>query len=290
MLREFAVEPDALSSWNNCRLVLDRFVMGSGAVLSEYPKRWKRMVYECASSQCHGIELTRIVESLKGLDRRITIPSRREFPDSGQDWIGKAVSAHQKIPFGGIVCAKDEHAVLGVGVIPVSEVGATHPLFVGLGQAHVTRDSLAMVEAVALLLREATHVKFVDAHYKPGGHTGFDGPIKALLEQIRVGGEQRITVELHTESSDRRPLEEILEEGFVRLVKEVMPIAEIVVVFYPHGSLHNRFLLTDRGGVMWGTGLDEQGASSNKTDSDDLFLLNEKLFELHWKKWIRSPG
>lgn len=57
------------------------------------------------------------------------------------------------------------------------------------------------------------------------------------------------------------------------------------LVFYDQGQLHNRFLLTDKGGVMWGTGLDEQGSSDRKTESDDLFLLNEELYRLHWDKW-----
>jgi hypothetical protein len=285
MLREFAVEPESLSSWYDCRSVTDRFVMGSGALISEYPKRWRKMVYECALGKCREVELKRIVERLQSLDRRLVLPSRRDYPDTDQPWIDKAIHIHQETPFGGIICAKDESAAPSTDVISASDVGPNHRLFSGLGQAHVIRNSSEMVGAVRLLLTEATHLKLIDAHYKPGTSTGFDGPMRGLLEQVRVNEGQQIKIELHTESSSRRPADDYLEEGFANLVREVIPNADITVVLYDQGALHNRFLLTDRGGVMWGTGLDEQGNSDRKTDSDDLFLLNQKLYEFHWAKW-----
>jgi hypothetical protein len=69
------------------------------------------------------------------------------------------------------------------------------------------------------------------------------------------------------------------------LYRTAIPNAEVAVVFYDQGLLHNRFLLTDIGGVMWGTGLDEQGGSDRRTDTDELIVLKKHLYDLHWKKW-----
>jgi hypothetical protein len=285
MLRDFAIDPDALASWGNCRAVLDRFVMGSGAMISEYPKRWRRMVYESAARQCRDMELKRITERLNALDRCLLIPGHREYPDNDQHWIDKALDAHQRQPFGGVICAEDAHARPESNVISVSDVQATHPLFAGLGQAHVARNPTDMAQAVRLLLADAIHVKFIDTHYRPGAQAGFDEPIRQILGQVRQDGERKLQVELHTESSDRRPPDDQLQNGFAKIVRGTIPNAEVTVIFYDQGCLHNRFLLTDKGGVMWGTGLDEQGSSDRKTETDDLFLLNDELYRLHWSKW-----
>lgn len=285
MLKDFAIDPEALTTWESCRAVLDRFVMGSGAMISEYPKRWRRLVYESAGRQCRDLELKRITERLNALNRCLLIPSHREYPDGERSWIDKALDVHQKNPFGGVICADDDHASVESNVISAADVAATHLLFRSLGQAHVTRDPAKMAETVKLLLTNAGHVKFVDTHYRPGRSAGFDEPIRQILNQIRHDGVRAIRIELHTESSDRRPPDEQLENGFAEIVHQSVANAEVSVVFYAQGLLHNRFLLTDNGGVMWGTGLDEQGNSNRKTEFDDLFLLNDELYQLHWKKW-----
>ncbi len=285
MLKDFAIDPEALTSWDSCRAVLDRFVMGSGAMISEYPKRWRRLVYESAERQCRDMELKRIAERLNSLNRCLLIPSHRVYPEGDQSWIHKTLEAHQRYPFGGVICADDDHASVESSVISAADVTATHPLFHGLGQAHVTRDPREMAEKVKLLLTDATHVKFVDTHYRPGRSAGFDEPIRLMLNLVPHDGVKRVRIELHTESSDRRPPDDLIEEGFAEIVRRSIENADVSVVFYDQGLLHNRFLLTDKGGVIWGTGLDEQGNSDRKTESDDLFLLNDDMYQLHWNKW-----
>ena len=285
MLKDFAIDPDALASWENCRAILDRFAMGSGALISEFPRRWQRMVHEAAAERCGDIELKRIVDRLQKINRRLFTSSGRAYPEGERRWIEKAIEAHESQPFGGVICADEAYARPDSDVIFATEVSSTHPLFSGLGQAHIPRNPGEMARAVRLLLVDATHVKFIDTHYRPGTAAGFDEPMRQILEQVRNVANRKIDVELHTEGSDRRPPEDQIEEGFVKVVDRAIANAEVAVVFYEQGILHNRFLLTNKGGVMWGTGLDEQGTSDRKTDSDDLILLNDQMYELHWRKW-----
>jgi hypothetical protein len=50
--------------------------------------------------------------------------------------------------------------------------------------------------------------------------------------------------------------------------------------------LHNRYILTDIGGVMLGVGLDA-GATG---ETDDLFLLTRTQYDLRWSQYIAADG
>jgi len=47
--------------------------------------------------------------------------------------------------------------------------------------------------------------------------------------------------------------------------------------------IHNRFVLTDRGGVRFGIGLDDDDGDDGKTD--DVDLLSQDTFDLRWRQY-----
>ena len=49
--------------------------------------------------------------------------------------------------------------------------------------------------------------------------------------------------------------------------------------------LHNRYILTDLGGVTFGIGLDE-GADGG---TDDLALMGRGQYELRWSQYVGNP-
>jgi hypothetical protein len=51
-------------------------------------------------------------------------------------------------------------------------------------------------------------------------------------------------------------------------------------------QLHNRYVLTDLGGVALGTGLDEGDAG----ETDDVNLLTRTQYELRWSQYVGTPG
>nr|MEC4583581.1 hypothetical protein [Candidatus Parabeggiatoa sp.] len=48
--------------------------------------------------------------------------------------------------------------------------------------------------------------------------------------------------------------------------------------------MHNRYILTDIGGVLFGTGLDDDN-DGESTSTDDVTLLDESAYKQHWKKY-----
>ena len=49
--------------------------------------------------------------------------------------------------------------------------------------------------------------------------------------------------------------------------------------------LHNRYILTDLGGVAFGIGLDD----GNDGETDDLILMDRAQYELRWSQYAGDP-
>ena len=63
MLKEYALQPELLSSWSVFRYLSEKFGYGRGRVIARYPKRWERLVYD-ALGHCKPVEKQKIVEGL----------------------------------------------------------------------------------------------------------------------------------------------------------------------------------------------------------------------------------
>ena len=50
-------------------------------------------------------------------------------------------------------------------------------------------------------------------------------------------------------------------------------------------KLHNRYILTDLGGVTFGIGLDD----GNEGETDDLNLMDRVNYELRWSQYVGNP-
>ena len=71
-----------------------------------------------------------------------------------------------------------------------------------------------------------------------------------------------------------------------RCVPEGMRVVIRRLTQKPDGErLHNRYILTDLGGVAFGVGLDDGGAG----ETDDLTLLERAVYELRWGQYGGNP-
>lgn len=50
-------------------------------------------------------------------------------------------------------------------------------------------------------------------------------------------------------------------------------------------QLHNRYILTDPGGVTFGIGLDD----GNEGETDDITLMDRETYELRWSQYVGNP-
>jgi hypothetical protein len=292
MLKEFAVEPAALANPSDCRAILDLFVMGNGAFICDFPRRWQRMAYECAAqklakAELRPLELKRIVERLKAFDKRLLLPSGREYQSAlNLTWRDNALRSNDQEPFGALIFSASPDAFdISANTVRADELAADHPLLADLGQATVSRKVVDIASTAALLVRNAKHIKFVEPNFKPGKE--FEGPLKAVLAKNNCDASSPTLVELHSinESTQGRPPEIAVRNSFETLVKEAGATPH--VIFHSKSEMHDRFLLTDRGGIMIGVGFDrnEMDNNTSKTRTTVWVALKRLQYETEWKTY-----
>ena len=91
MIYEFALDPGVLSTWGSFRYFYDNFGAEHGRLISQFPKRWKRMVYD-ACSKCADIDKKRIEERLAYINNKL-VKMSREYNNS-MPWLENAEEQH----------------------------------------------------------------------------------------------------------------------------------------------------------------------------------------------------
>jgi hypothetical protein len=251
MFYEYALEPAVLSSWQSVRYFLDAFGPWKGRFLAEYPRRWKRMVFDGLA--CGPVEKLKIVERLKNLDPRSLSP-RQEAPyDGNRSWRDNAEVEHARRAFRAVVVAGDPRGAF----LEADDVTEAHPLWrVEPGQA-VPRTPAAFARALDLLLQASRHVVLIDPYFRADQND----KLQPFVHLCRALVGRAVTIDLHACDA------QFAHHEFVRVAQRALPGV------LPNGlsvtlrswrerqggeRFHNRFVITDVGGIQFGDSI-EQG-------------------------------
>jgi hypothetical protein len=282
MLYEYALEPTLLNNWEDFRYFAEKFGVSRGHMISRYPKRWKRMVYESLSN-CGEIERKRIEEGLSRLDDRLL--TRHYEWNPRQDWLTNAEMEHLQRPF---------HAILARTnpkqrdfVLEGDSVDETHPLW-NVGLTHViSLTARQMGACVALLLRVSKEIMFIDPYFRPQ-ELRHRRPLEAFLSAVleKRDGMLPTRIEIHT--GDSLGYDYFKTECEQRLPSLIPEGIQVHIVRWREKDggekLHNRYFLTDIGGVSFGVGLDD-GADG---ETDEVTLLEDKTYQFRRAQYM-SP-
>lgn len=286
MIHEYAVEPELVATWVDRqvgRYFIEKFGLGQPRIVSRYPKRWKKLVWDAFGG---GNELDR--KRLEELVARLseTMVKRRDSvwnPDAG--WAANTEEEHRRVPFHAILARTNPR---GLGhVLVADEVDDTTALWAIARGRTVPRTAADMAAAVGSMLRSAETVVFVDPHFGPGKR--HRQPLEAFLRAVADGRPcdvpRRIEVQCAADGDGRATPEFFREQCQNRLHGCVPPKlrVEIVRLCQRDGGerLHNRYILTDLGGVTFGVGLDEGDAG----DTDDIQLLDRAQYDERWRQY-----
>ena len=96
------------------------------------------------------------------------------------------------------------------------------------------------------------------------------GPITSLLKKLSIAGFYAKTIRIHFRTHDSRPPDHILARDAPRLTRGLIPHSFKLQLYewaqIPGGmDFHDRFVLTNAGGLMIGIGPSAQGATENAT-------------------------
>ena len=257
--------------------------MGCPRVPSRCPKAWRKQVYEALHS-ASDMDRARLEEIIVRLSE-CTVRRPDIAWDGDKPWLENAQTEHSRAPFRAMLATSNPSG--HPAVLVVEDLEEDNPLWDVPRGRLVSRSAADLAGALSPMLRLAEEIVFVDPHFGPENRRHRE-PLKAFLRAAtcdRPGAAlRRVEVQCAADSTSTmeffrgeclRSLPRCIPQGIrvdlIRL-RERQPDGE---------KLHNRYLLTNLGGVSVGIGLDEGPG----TQFDDLNVLTREQYEKRWKQY-----
>ena len=290
MIRQYAISPACLLSWDSfCRFV-DQIGIGHGRLLADFPSSWRsellRQLKAAGLEQQNQNVWKRITERMatEAFARKFI---RREDAtySTGVSWIENAAVEHAKRPFDAVIakCVPPQSAA----VVDPDDITEEHPRWRVERTKTIKMSAGEIIGVVRPLVRVSREILLIDRYL-----FGFDERTRraslcdrhfATLRQLATECKCRTMSLVEYHCGDCRGLDDVVVQEFVEKVKASFPSnMDFVLCVWPMGSQHNRLILTDVGGVIFGHGLDEC-VNPHYPKRDDVALLDDA----HWKKrWL----
>lgn len=279
MIHEFALDPSLLSNWEQFRYLTEKFGISQGRLISRYPKRWKKMVYEGLSGTGE-IERKRIEERLRRIDDKMQARDHRWNNDV--HWLSNAQEEHGRQPFHAIIAHTNPS--IHEKVLTYDDLDEGTPLWTIEREKIVFRNASLLAAAVSPLLCSAKSIIFVDPHFDPY-KARVRNTLTTFLKACLTGrvGSMPERVEFHTAYEPK--ITDFAAECHRQLPQRIPVGMFLRIVRWQERTggdgLHNRYILTERGGVRLAWGLDE----GNPAQTDDLSLLDSSVYDARWYQY-----
>ena len=281
ILKEYAVDPTCIGDWHLFRYLIESFGVPRGRLIAKYPSKWLQMVYASCGSftfqqkQKLEIELTRI--------KKYGLSKTSRTYDGNFDWLENALAQHEIKPFYAIISEKDD---INHQVLAVSEITEVDPLWGIQRTMVVPRNAESMAAAVSTLLVSSQHIVLIDPHFGPE-NIRHRRPLQAFLRAAVENRSARMPeIEIHTQvKSSKEFFREQCQNRLTPLIPADLKVRFVRWTVKPDGQpLHNRYILTDLGGVSFQHGLDDDRNREGATD--DIALLDRDSYEQRWAEYV----
>ena len=251
MLHEFAVEPKLLGTWESFHYLHEKFGVPKARLIAEFPKKWRKMVHEAADN--FSVRQRKILEEWLADKGAFLVPSGRDYamPDN---WLESAESAHAEKPFHAILACENPRANPAV-LSADSPITETHHLFTCPHECAMPKKLAGYLAVSSSLLRHSREIIFVDPYFKAEKKWG--EPLREMLRCIPVEPTKLkycVNISPNGESQDFRVSE--LKEKLPRFIPKNFSLNIVMIEKVLGHDTHNRFILTERGGLKFPWGLD----------------------------------
>ena len=293
MVYEYALDPEMVASWanpENFRFFIDKFGWGTPRALAEYPgfNNWKSRIKR--SLKCIKVtDKTKLAEVLKILKENI-IKRDGKF-DGNLSWLENALAEHEGRPFHAIIAESnsDKQAVLHASRLGINP----DPYWDIPNEAIVPKTAAEMARIVEPMLRLCNEVIFIDPHFAKDIDPerqqsrylkSFEAFFQSMLKARYLKNPDRI--EIHT--SDGVKFEHFRKAIEAKL-PGIIPFGFKVKVIrwrqrQEGPELHDRYIITDIGGVEFSKGLD----TGKKGATEKITLLGKKSYTMYWHRYCGS--
>ena len=278
MLKEFALEPEAVSRWESLRYFADRFGTAQGRLISQYPQTWLRDVWDQCAEET-PLRRQRFQATLDMLRSRL-IKTGRPYSAS-RSWLQNAMDAHRAEPFSAIIAATGNHQP---EVLCADEITDQTALWKVEPSGKCSRSARELAALVAPLLRLSTKIRFIDQHFKCTAR--YCRPLAEFL-QLAFSGKKPDAIEYHVNADDsadsfRSGLER--QQWFLKIPGNEHVTFRRWRCIDGGENLHPRYILTNRGGVRIDYGLDE----GDQGETTDWNLMTDEHREERFRQFDRN--
>ena len=290
MIYEFALEPALVATWGKqleYRYFYEKFGLGQPRIISQYPEKvkWRQQVLE-AASEIRDLEKSRIEELLKRLSEEMI--SREGYSYDGNiAWLENAEKEDQRCQFYAILALSNptNHRRVLIG-LELSQ--NDDPRWQLKDEEVVARNAGDMANIVAPMLTNCSEALFIDPHFRPD-QSRYQRPLelflKGLMKDRRV---HPMPTRIEVQTSDDYSAEHFKSKCGKCLPRIIPQGIRILIKRWKQNEagqrLHNRYILTDIGGVRFATGLDENRDDPNG-DTDEVSLLRRETYTNRWAQY-----
>jgi hypothetical protein len=277
------------------RFFLDAFGPWRGRFLAEYPRKWRKMVY--SALDCPNVEKSRIEERLRRLDARVFISRSTDSYDGTKPWLDNAEAEHARKPFRAVIASETRGKPY---ILDAAVIGEDEPLWTTPHGEMLVREPRVFASALRLLLSLSSRVVLIDPYFRSGS------PDKTapLVEFCKLLSGFSTAMEVHfaTECDERTLDQDERDRQHARHFSWCMnEAARVLPDALPAGitvgmrgwkeraggaRLHNRYLITEIGGVQFGDGI-ERGATGHQ---DRVSILDEPSRNTLLNQYIGNPA
>lgn len=283
MIYEYALDPELVATWGsaqNYRYFFSKFGFREGRFVSRYPKVWFKKVWDAYDS-VDDEDRKRLQDLLIHLKFYMINRKNCCWDNQVENWLKNVLNEHTRYPFWSILSRKKTENLSYV----TDENELNDPSCKIWDTPHgaiVHRNASEMTKAIETMLSLSHWVKFVDPNISPGkmDYRLSLSSFLDILKNDRPVGPPKL-VEIHIEERDTTPSSEWLKKKF----KEIIPYGLNVTLYRwkerpMEQKLHNRYILTDLGGISFHYGLDVRDG-----DIDDISRLDFEQYSFRCEQY-----
>lgn len=285
MLYEFALDPQVVFQITDTRRNFSdfqkSFSIGTPAVISDFPKMkdFRKQVLIALADDMPESQKLMVVETLKFLSESPRVKRCTEY-NQKLDWRSNVVSENERIPFDVVVCSDAE---MNIGEISLDDMHEGYPEYPR--QVLVNRVTLEMTKAIQNMLRISSKIVFVDPYFSTE-----DKNWNPFVNFIQAAKTRQPVSSIEVEMLFRKGVRGITLDLVNKFKAEHADLLEGCSVTFKQikerhaqQNIHNRYVLTDIGGVCFGVGLGEEGFYS----TDEISLLEKPIYNLRYNQYVR---
>jgi hypothetical protein len=287
MINEYAVSPALFNNINNIAFLYGAFGVNQGRLISEYPRKgeWAKFArYFIKQNAKDDIEQKKLVELLITLANRSLYERQSAQWDIQKNWIDNAINENDRRVFRGIL--NHESVTARKEVLTIGDTCLV-PHWNNPPSLSVPRKSVDMVRASIPLIHLSKTLVLIERNFEPAD-ARFTKVLVEFAKQILGQAHQPKITQIKyvtTYEGDRYLLrtKERFEQDCRVNLSHILPLGiSVKFIVKAKKLLHDRFVLTDKGCIQFGIGLDEG-------DGEVLITrLSDKDFSNEWNSWDKN--